>query len=77
MATVNVYDAKTQLSKLLVRAEHGEQIIITRHGRPVAALGPVPESRPDRVPGAWRGQVTIAADFDDFTATDERDWYGQ
>ena len=39
-ATVGAYDAKTRLSELLDRVEKGEQIIITRHGRPVARLIP-------------------------------------
>ena len=38
--TVNIYDAKTQLSKLVARAEAGERITIARNGRPVAELGP-------------------------------------
>jgi prevent-host-death family protein len=40
---VNVYEAKTQLSKLLERVEAGEEIVIARHGKPVARL--VPEQR--------------------------------
>jgi len=36
--TVGVYEAKTQLSRLLERVERGERITITRHGRPVAVL---------------------------------------
>jgi prevent-host-death family protein len=45
VAAVGAYDAKTRLSELLDRVEKGEQIIITRHGKPVARL--VPEGRPD------------------------------
>jgi prevent-host-death family protein len=37
---VNVYEAKTQLSKLLERVEAGEEIVIARNGRPVARLVP-------------------------------------
>ncbi len=43
--SVGAYDAKTHLSDLLDRVERGEQIIITRHGRPVARL--IPEGRED------------------------------
>jgi prevent-host-death family protein len=48
-ATVSVgaYDAKSRLSELLDRVEKGEQIVITRHGKPVARL--VPEGGHDRV----------------------------
>lgn len=46
---MNVYEAKTQLSKLLERVEAGEEIVIARHGRPVARL--VPSQRePERAP---------------------------
>jgi len=38
VTTVPVYEAKTRLSELLVQAEHGEVITITRHGVPVARL---------------------------------------
>jgi prevent-host-death family protein len=38
MATISVAEAKAQLSELINRAESGEQIVITRHGRPVAQL---------------------------------------
>ena len=43
--TVGAYDAKTRLADLLDRVERGEQIVITRHGKPVARL--VPEGQPD------------------------------
>jgi prevent-host-death family protein len=37
---VNIHQAKTQLSKLVARAELGERIVIARAGKPVAQLGP-------------------------------------
>ena len=60
---VNIYDAKTNLSKLIERVEAGEEIVIARSGRPVAHLVPVPR-RPNRSPGSLRGAITIAPDFD-------------
>ena len=74
-STVNIYDAKTQLSQLINRAELGEEIVIARNGRPVARLVPF-SRRPDRTPGLFAGHYVIAADFDEFTADDEADWYG-
>ncbi|WP_067971591.1 type II toxin-antitoxin system Phd/YefM family antitoxin [Mycolicibacter icosiumassiliensis] len=74
---VNVYDAKTHFSRLLARAESGDEIVISRHGRPVARLVPYRPERQVRRPGLWRGQVTMAPDFDDFGAVDERAWYGK
>jgi prevent-host-death family protein len=44
--SVGAYDAKTRLSELLDRVEKGEQIVITRHGKPVARL--VPEGGYDK-----------------------------
>ena len=41
MTTVTAYEAKTHLPRLLRAAERGETVIITRHGKPVAQLGPV------------------------------------
>lgn len=72
---VNVYDAKTQFSQLLNRVEGGEEIVIARNGRPVARLIPL-SSRPRRSPGLFRGQIVLGADFEDFSAQDESDWYG-
>jgi prevent-host-death family protein len=43
MGTVSAYESKTHLPRLLRAAEQGETVIITRHGRPVAQLGPVKE----------------------------------
>ena len=38
----NIHAAKTQLSRLVARAERGERITIARDGKPVAQLGPAP-----------------------------------
>jgi prevent-host-death family protein len=45
MTTVTAYEAKTHLPRLLRAAERGETVIITRHGKPVAQLGPVQDPR--------------------------------
>jgi prevent-host-death family protein len=49
MTTVSAYEAKTHLPRLLRAAERGETVIITRHGRPVAQLGPVGDQRREEV----------------------------
>lgn len=41
MSEIGAYEAKTHLPRLLERVEKGEHFVITRHGRPVAELGPV------------------------------------
>ena len=62
--SVNVHEAKTHLSRLLVRVEAGEEVVIARAGRPVARLVPYRRLSEPRIPGIWRGLVTIAPDFD-------------
>jgi prevent-host-death family protein len=62
---VNVYEAKTQLSKLLEQVEAGEEIVIARHGRPVARLVPLQRTPVHRLPGAWKGKVWMSPDFDE------------
>jgi prevent-host-death family protein len=48
MTAIGVYDAKTQLPKLLERLRRGERFLITKHGRPVAELVPAKaEAEPD------------------------------
>ena len=46
--TVNVYEAKTHLSRLLDRVAAGEEIVIARAGKPVAKLVPLPATEPRR-----------------------------
>lgn len=61
---VNIYAAKTQLSSLVRRAEEGEEIVITRNGRPVARLVPIGQPGTKRKLGGLRGKIRIADDFD-------------
>ncbi len=62
--SVNIYEAKTQLSRLVDQVEAGDEIVIARAGRPVARLVPYRARREPRVPGAWRGRVRLSEDFD-------------
>jgi prevent-host-death family protein len=49
MATeIGAYEAKTHLPALLERVQRGEQITITKHGKPIARLVPIRGSDPDR-----------------------------
>ncbi len=65
MKTVNMHQAKTHLSRLVGEVERGEEVIIARAGRPVARLAPVEQHLQPRLPGALKGKIWIAADFDD------------
>jgi prevent-host-death family protein len=64
--TVNMHEAKTHLSKLVARVEGGEQIVITRAGKPAAKLVPVREQKPTKLGprklGGWEGKVTLPSD---------------
>jgi prevent-host-death family protein len=64
MRTINVCEAKTHLSRLLDAVATGEEIVITRAGKPLAKLIPYQEAEQLRAPGYWRGRVRIAPDFD-------------
>ena len=63
-AQFNIHDAKTNLSRIIDRVEHGEEIIISRAGTPVAKVIPL-NRRVDRVGrGSLSGQLTMAEDWD-------------
>jgi prevent-host-death family protein len=67
MARVGMHDAKTHLSRLVERAEAGEEVVIQRNGKPVVRLVPIVEEPRSlaSVRGAWRGRMRMAADFDE------------
>jgi len=62
--TVNIHQAKTQLSKLLQRVESGEEVVIARAGKPVARLVRVPDAHLRRTPGLAKGKIWMSPDFD-------------
>ena len=64
VTTVNVHEAKTQLSQLLLRISMGEEVVIARAGKPVARLVPFASKPMCRVAGSARGKVWMAPDFD-------------
>ncbi|MBX9701086.1 MAG: type II toxin-antitoxin system Phd/YefM family antitoxin [Acetobacteraceae bacterium] len=64
MAQVNLYDAKTQLSRLVDRAAAGEEIVIAKGGRPMARLVPLAVRTAPRRLGTLAGQVTVGPNFD-------------
>ena len=64
-ATINIHEAKTQLSALVARAEAGEEIVISRANKPVVRLVPVGPEPVQRRLGEARGLVMIGPDFDE------------
>ena len=63
MTTVNVHEAKTHLSRLLDRAQAGEEIVIAKGGVPYARLVAVDTRPPKRERGTLKGRVELGADF--------------
>ncbi|MGH6906025.1 MAG: type II toxin-antitoxin system Phd/YefM family antitoxin [Geminicoccaceae bacterium] len=61
--TLNLYEAKTQLSKLVERAAAGEEIVIAKAGKPMARL--VALGRKPLRSGLLKGKVWMADDFDE------------
>jgi len=64
MTQVNVHEAKTHLSRLLARVSAGEEIIISKSGKPVARLIPWDQKKKKRKPGLDKGLFRIPDDFD-------------
>jgi prevent-host-death family protein len=64
--TVNIHEAKTQLSKLVDQASKGEPFIIAKAGKPMVKVIPVDAPVPRKVQrlGFMSGQIAIPEDFD-------------
>lgn len=63
MQIVNIHEAKTHLSRLLEAIERGEEVIIARAGRPIAALTTYRPVRPRiAAPGSMKGREWLMAD---------------
>jgi prevent-host-death family protein len=72
--TVGTLEAKTRFSELLGQVVRGWRFLITRHGRPIAELGPVPSGRQRPRPGFAKGCFTHVADDFDAPLADFRDY---
>ena len=60
----NIHDAKTNLSRIIERVEHGEEIIISRAGTPVAKVIPLDRRVDRRGRGSLRGALVMSEDWD-------------
>ena len=77
MVTVNVHEAKTNLSRLLAQVEGGEEVVIARNGKPVAQLVAC-QRRSKRQPGTLKGKIAVPDSFFDPLPEDElRAWEGE
>jgi prevent-host-death family protein len=67
--TVNIHEAKTNLSSLIAEVEGGQEVAIARAGKPVAKLVPLKpvaaRSTRRNLAGAMKGKIWIGPDFDD------------
>jgi prevent-host-death family protein len=78
MPTVNMHEAKTQLSRLVDAALAGEEVVVARAGKPAVRLVPVEERTtfPARQLGILRGKVWAAPDaWDPMTEEELAEWY--
>ena len=61
---VNMHEAKSQLSRLGELVWKGQEVVIAKAGKPYLNLTPYRESKNRRKPGALKGQIRVAPDFD-------------
>ena len=65
MKTLNITEARAQLSKIMNDATRGETTIIARNGRAVARIVPFDNSKPEKIKfGTLKGKIVIPEDFD-------------
>lgn len=76
MTKVNVHEAKTNLSKLIEKAENGEEVIIAKNGVPKVRLVPIEPEGKDWF-GMDEGKAWIADDFDELPPDILAAFYGE
>jgi prevent-host-death family protein len=77
MAVASIHEAKTNLSRLIQRAERGEEILIARGKKPVARLVPLKQPRKKRQLGLHRGEFEVGPEFFEPLPPEELDAWGQ
>jgi prevent-host-death family protein len=65
MDPVSIHQAKTHFSKLVARAENGEEIVVRRGATPVAKIVAYHAPTTPRRPGALKDQIVLADSFDE------------
>ncbi|MGA2889281.1 MAG: type II toxin-antitoxin system prevent-host-death family antitoxin [Terracidiphilus sp.] len=61
---ISTAEAKNRLTELIRAVEHGEQVVITRHGRPVAQIAPPPVERRKVRLGGMKGRIRMLPGWD-------------
>lgn len=69
-AQFNIHEAKTNLSRIIDRVEHGEEIIISRAGTPVARVVPLLRRVHRTGRGSLRGELILSDDWDSAETND-------
>ena len=64
METVNIYDAKTRLSQLVDKAASGEDVVVSRNGKPLVRITRLEQPKRRIRFGVLKGRIEIASDFD-------------
>lgn len=64
MEKVNIHEAKTNLSRLIERVIQGEEIVISKAGKPVARLVQFSQKNTKRRLGLMKGKIQVGEDFD-------------
>lgn len=77
MPTTTIHQAKTNLSKLIERAERGEEVLIARRNKVVAKIVPVKTSGKARKLDLLKGKFVVPPDFSKPLPDDELDGWGQ
>lgn len=65
MIVNTITEAKAHLSEIIARVQQGDEVIIKKAGKPVAIINKYDPQRMKRAPGALKGQIVIADDFDE------------
>ena len=64
METVNIYEAKTRLSQLVDRAAAGEDVVVSRNGKPLVRITRLDMPKRRIKFGVLKGKLTVPTDFD-------------
>lgn len=77
MQTMNIHQAKTNLSKLIEKTLNGEEVVIAKAGQPVAKLVAYKKSLKPRKPGALKGKIFVPDDFNEEDEEINKLFYGE
>ena len=72
-AVLNLTEATAKFSEVIDRASHGEEIIVTRMGHPVARITRYESAASNRRLGLLEGRIHLAGDFDEWPVDVARD----